>query len=491
MKKYIIATITLILLSSACSSQPDHQSQPNPGPSPAPSGPMMLKGTVSMIINFLAPSAYAMAPAHYGSVGSTVSLPYNTAEIGCQAARCAFLVDTGARDSTSVEGQQPVQASAPPVDSTDPTSTPAPFNQGNGMTLQSSPVVDGKYSFTFTADSPVLEAMAGVEATGRKRRSYHGGIFKVIVRGWDVNSQTPLERSSDDREIALSVKDLKQFVKQETVAQEVAIDLSTTLGSQKKVAGVKADPDYTDDGSFVQSLTTLFFDGLHSINLSSIFSNLIKDEEVNDLTFSDISSKTGDFSAPAISQTKAAAVNAPKALNDLIENYKINERFAEDLQTEFNYIDSMIALAGAAGLEISTKNDPESLAQAQAYVTVAQSLDMLNGQSTLEMSDEQIAARLAQIETQTADLSSKTPAVAKSCSIVTTLLALANSAYSLQQAKRGVDIASFVNSETISADQGSSLQASVTYSYSYPHPPVYNWMACCIIQNGYSQCSDY
>lgn len=492
MKKQIIATLALMLLSSACSSSPENPALPGPTPSPSPSGPMMLKGTVSMILNFLAPSAYAMAPAHYGSIGSTVSLPYNTAEIGCQAARCAFLVDTGARDSTSKVGQQIVKPSSP-NESQPISNNPGPpesYNKGNGKTLQSTPVVDGKYSFTFTADSPVLKAMAGISENDSDGRSYQGGIFKVIVRGWDMAANLPLDRGPDDREIALSIKDLNQVVKQQSEAQDLSIDLKTTLISHKKVEGIKADPNYTDDGSFLQNFNSLFFDGLHSVSLSSFFATLIPDDSNDDSNFIRASNIIGEFSSLDYLRPIATTSLTTKTLNDLTSNHKADTTFAADLQTEFTYIDSIIVLDETDGQAISSKFDKDKyLLLAAAYVAAEQTLDSLTQVDTSMMSDSDKVNHQLQMDAQTTIINNDQAEIFRGCAIKDELSALLSSTTFLQNAKARVNIDSLTNSGYLTLDQGTLLKASVNPSYAYPYTPVYNGLACCIaLGNTYHQC---
>jgi hypothetical protein len=504
MKKYIALIVFLTLAASACSETPSSNNS-NPTPSPAPSGPKMLRGTVSMIFNFLAPSSYAMAPARYGSQNTIVSLPYNTAAVGCQAARCAFLVDTGFRDSTSTKGDQPEPTS---VGNIKPVGVhavlpakalfgfPSPnsvYVSGNGRTLQSAPVVDGKFAFTFDDNSPAVKALNADETADEKGIVYKGAVLKIIVRGWDPATQTPLARSPDDREIALSAKDLKQSLKQESEVQDLAINLDTTMISPKKQAALRLNADFSDDGSFLQNLADMLSDGIHSIDLVSLFSNL---ENEGDKTSVFQLASNNSYSAN-VSKVVTSGSLSTSELNALI-NSPGTQDFAANLQANFSHMDSLVALAEAEGLKLSAQFDEEATMNLiNSFNQAGRNVDNLSSTDTTEMTDEQKQDLEVRIKTNSDFIKGNKAAIRSECAIASSLSALQSATFSMTITEANAGLAAFVNSEYLSQAQADQLSLSVRPNYSFPYAlPAEirngNYAACCMATENrtYNSCMD-
>jgi hypothetical protein len=508
MKKYIALIVFLTLAASACSETPS-SNNPNPGPSPspAPSGPKMLRGTVSMILNFIAPSSYAMAPARFGSQNTIVSLPYNTAAVGCQAARCAFLVDTGARDSTSTKGDQmePDSVGNPQMirNSILPAAKaliavfPQPnqvYVSGNGRTLQSAPVIDGKFAFTFDDNSPAVKALNADETADEKGIVYKGAILKIIVRGWDPATQTPLARSPDDREIALSAKDLKQSLKQESEVQDLAINLDTTMISPKKQAELRLNADFSDDGSFLQNIADILSDGIHSIDLASIFANL---ESEGDLTSTFQFASNNSYSSSNVSKVVVSGSLSTSEFNMLINNPS-SQDFATNLQANFTHMDSLVALAEAEGLKLSTQFDEESTMNLiNLFNQAGRDVDSLTATDTTAMTDEEKQAIQVSLKTSSDFIKDNKAAIRSECTIADSLSALQSASFSMTRTEANAGLAAFVSSEYLSQAQADQLSLSVKPNYSFPYTlPAEitngNYNACCMARQNstYNSCND-
>ena len=170
--------------------------------------------------------------------------------LNCDASQCAFLVDTGRRDSASSKDEA-----------------------SSATILAATPVINGQFKFSLPLTSQTALAVndnplaqSGGESSSNPL--YEGHIYKVVVRGWDNAAKAPMAYAASDREYTLSSHDLQAAGSMTT---NLEITPESTLAAQHRAKVLKRD--YMDQSlaqSFVQQLAAFFQVGSESIREMSV-----------------------------------------------------------------------------------------------------------------------------------------------------------------------------------------------------------------------------
>ena len=366
MKKLLLLACVFAL--SACTGHSGGSEAPAPAPATIDnSKPLQMGGTVSLLIRLVLPQAHAMGialPTHFDTAVGT--LPSDLTGVTCAADRCVFLVDTGTHDSGST------------VANTD------------AKVIAATPLVDGKFSFTL--DTTTSPALARVDDSSNP--TYQGKIYKLIVRNWDQSTQTPAAFSAaDDREFTLSSNDLKSGS-----VTGLEVNPESTISARRRENLLKNNFLAKEDGSFVQSVMSLFKQAAESIhdaalrmlasiahesNDSATFLSILSDASPTIDTNLYAQSAAGDAimaQTPSVSQITDLGSLVAK-LNQILTQVKIDAAIQSDMKVK-NNLSQIFTDAATIQTDISNyrqakttilnyKSEPTSTTQDQYDAAVA------------------------------------------------------------------------------------------------------------------------